>query len=94
VIRITNPNDGNNVFHIGDVVTVTVVVTDTAPGDGPFSVIIRDAELVEVTRNNVTLNTPLSVTFTIHIAGSGFFTAFVEDSRGQTSTAFFSYSVS
>ncbi|MFA6416193.1 MAG: PASTA domain-containing protein [Candidatus Paceibacterota bacterium] len=75
-VKITAPVDGRVFTRQGGSVTVTVkVLSNGRASDGPYKLVVRDAEAYRYTVEGVTLGVERSFTFTLTVAGSGNFAA-------------------
>ena len=83
-VTITSPPSGTT-YTLGtnglDVV-VKVLATGMS-ADGPYTLYVRDAQLHTATVTDVPLGVELTIDFHLSVRGMGYFTAYLQDSKGQ-----------
>ena len=95
-VEIISPASGSSfVLHDGEATDpVKVVVSVNGdPENGPYRLIVRDAQLDTFQFDNVTTGTENSFVFTLSVPGTGFFTAFLRDKYGNHVDSHVAYSV-
>lgn len=84
-VTITSPPAGTAYTLTTNSPNVTIKVLSTGmSADGPYTLIVRDAQLHSLTVEDVPLGVELSLTLPSRsVKGTGYFTAYLQDSKGQ-----------